>query len=92
LAEVTEFLEELQEEIVALGGAEERLRAWVAAVVTGDLSLNEFKGLVEGETVLLEMTALQQKVSAKVMANAVKNMVLEKALEVVTEFVGRETE
>ena len=66
----------------------EEVRKWLAAVVAGDLSLDEFKELVEGEKALVEMTLLQKGVSAKVLANTFKNFVLDKVLEVVEEKLG----
>ena len=78
------FIKHLGDELEdIIDTVEERVRGWVAAVVSDDLSLDEFKSLVEGEKELVEMAALQQKVSAKVLANVFKNLVLEKLVEVV---------
>lgn len=61
----------------------DRSRAWTAAVIAGDLSLEEFKDLIEGEKDLLEMSALQKSVEAKVLAGTLKNALLEKLVEIV---------
>ncbi len=82
------FFEAATDEIEkAIEAVEERMRSWIAAVVNGELSLEEFRELVEGEKDLAVLSALQQTVTAKGIAGALKNTVLEKVLEVVTGFV-----
>ena len=82
---IEEKLESLFDQVSAeletvIGDMEERVRGWLAAVVTGDLSPEEFKELVEGEKALLEMTVLQKSVNAKALANTIKNVLLETVL------------
>ena len=79
-----ELVGQLEDELDAIGDAfTAKTREWVSAVVAGDLSLGEFKDLVEGEKALLEMSLLQKGVEAKAFANAIKSIILEKLLEVV---------
>ena len=76
----TEIEDELADVITAVL---DRTRQWVAAVISGDLSLDEFKDLVEGEKDLLEMSALQKSVEAKALAGTLKNALLNKLVEIV---------
>jgi len=92
LAEIEEEIEERLEKLfgevtdeldAVLGDIEERVRGWLAAVVSGELSLEEFKGLVEGEKDLGVMLALEKEARAKEFANGIKNVLLETVVETV---------
>ena len=79
-----ELVRQLEDELEAIGDAfTAKTREWLSAVAAGDLSLDEFKELVEGEKALLGMSLLQKGVEEKAFANAIKGVILEKLLEVV---------
>ena len=60
-----------------------KLTEWGAALIRGELSLDELKELLEGEKALLEMTALQKKVETKVLLNTLKKDLIETLIGVV---------
>ena len=83
------LFKQLSEELgAALDEAEARISGWIAAVVSGDLSLDEFRDLVEGEKEILELEVLHKAVSAKRLTNTVKNFVLEQLVAVVETVLG----
>lgn len=78
------LFEQLSEEFeTVLNEAEARVDVWIAAVVSGDLSLDEFRDLVEGEKEILELEVLHKTVSAKALTNTIKNFVLEQLVAAV---------
>lgn len=78
------LFEQLSEEFeTVLNEAEARVDVWIAAVVSGDLSLDEFRDLVEGEKEILELEVLHKTVSAKALTNTIKNFVLEQIVAAV---------
>ena len=89
--QIDRYFQTIADEMEKAGTAvEEKVRAWIAAVLEEKLSLDEFASLVEGEKDLGGMLVLEQKVNARVLAGAIKNLMLEKVVEVVTGFVGTE--
>ncbi len=87
-AKLEEFLEQVGDDVEPfIDDVGEKARTWIAAIAAGDLSVEEFRELVEGERALLEMLVLQQRVNTKVLVNVFKRFVLETLEEVVTTFV-----